>query len=329
LNPFRYLTPESLDSAVRALVQGENVALLAGGTDLIPLLKYGVKKPSCLLNLERVQELKGLTLSGNGIFIGSMVTLSELIESPIVRRHIPALTETATWVASPQIRNQGTVGGNLLQEKRCPYFNQTDFWRANVSPCFQLEGGVCHQVPGSNVCRALYYSDLAPTLLAFDAAAEILDGGGVRTIPLKDLIHDHVSGRMEKVLLKGILIPSPLPGTWGKFMKQSVRSAIDFPLANVAVRYSPAGGKEKTDPVIRIFIGAMAAEPFSLDETARGLSNPRIVEGREDLLEKAMKEANGKVALVRETAVTAKTKRQSLQILRRSIEELLAVLPRS
>jgi 4-hydroxybenzoyl-CoA reductase beta subunit len=306
----------------------ENVALLAGGTDLIPLLKCGVKKPSCLLNLERIQELKSLTPRGNGIFIGSMVTLSELIGNPIVRQHIPAVAESACWVASPQIRNQGTVGGNLLQEKRCHYFNQSDSWRSNIAPCFQLGGKVCHQVPSSMVCRALYYSDLAPALLAFDAYAEILNTGGLRTIPLTDLIHSHVSGKKEKLLLRGVFVPFPAPGTWGKFMKQSVRSAVDFSLANVAIRYSPAGERGQTDPVIRIFIGAMAPEPFSLDETDRDLMKAEGSLRREDLIEKALKEAIAKMHLVRETAVTVKTKQLSLQILRRALEELFAALPR-
>jgi 4-hydroxybenzoyl-CoA reductase subunit beta len=327
VNPFTYFAAEALDLTVRELMDRENSALLAGGTDLIPLLKCGVRKPSSLLSLARIQELKKLTQDGDGLFIGSMVTLAELVENPIIRKRIPALTESARWVASPQIRNQGTVGGNLLQEKRCQYFNQSESWRANIASCYQVGGDICHQIPSSRVCRALYYSDLAPTLLAFDASAEILDGGGVRTRPLRDLIHDHGSGRKEKFLLKGVLVPLPSPGTWGKFMKQSVRSAIDFPLANVAVRYSPADEKGQKAPAIRIFIGAMGPEPFSLDGTARDLLQPGVDGKREDLLERAVKEATAKMALVRETAVPVKTKQQSLQVLRRALEELLAVIP--
>jgi len=328
LNPFTCFTPESLDSAAREFMNRENAALLAGGTDLIPLLKCGVKKPACLLNLGKVQELKKVTTQGERLFIGSMVTLSELAGNPLVQEHIPVLAESARWVASPQIRNQGTLGGNLLQEKRCHYFNQSDSWRSNITPCFQLGGKVCHQVPSSLVCRALYYSDLAPALLAFDAHAEILNEGGLRTIPLKDLIHGHVNGKKEKLLLKGVFVPFPSPGTWGKFMKQSVRSAIDFSLANVAIRYAPPRGKGQNNPVIRIFIGVMAPEPFSLDETARDLMKAEGSLRREDLMEKAVKEAISKMHVVRETAVTVKTKQQSLQILRRAFEELFVVLPR-
>ena len=139
MNRFDYFSPESLESAAREFMAGENMALIAGGTDLVPLLKSGVKKPARLLNLARVRELKELTLRRDGLFIGSMVTLRELIENSIVRKHLPTLAESARWVASPQIRNQGTVGGNLLQEKRCLYFNQSDSWR-KIPACFALGG---------------------------------------------------------------------------------------------------------------------------------------------------------------------------------------------
>jgi len=218
------------------------------------------------------------------------------------------------------------VGGNLLQEKRCHYFNQSDSWRENVSPCFQLGGAVCHQIPSSKVCRALYYSDLAPVLLAFETAAEILDQEGPKTISLQDLIHNHVTGVKGKFILKGISIPHFPPGTWGKFLKASVRSAIDFALADVAVRYSPAGLRDEK-PRVCIVVSALSPEPFYLEETARELFKPGNALSREKIVESALKEAESKIAPIRETAVSAKTKKQSLQILRRAMQELFSVLP--
>jgi 4-hydroxybenzoyl-CoA reductase subunit beta len=322
LNPFSYLTPKSLDSAVREFMSRENACLLAGGTDLLPLLKYGIRNPSCLLDLGRVQELRDLALKEDGLFIGSMVSLSEVTANPIIQQHFPVLAASARCVASPQIRNQGTIGGNLLQERRCHYFNQSESWRKGIAPCFQLEGNVCHQVPGSEVCRALYYSDLAPALLAFDASAEVYNREGAKTVLLRDLIHSHVTGKREKLLLKGIRIPVSPTATWGKFSKQSVRSAIDFALVNVALRYSPNG---EEGPCARIFVGAMSPEPFPLEKTAQYLSRPLESIEKEGILEMAMNEAGSKLALVRETAVSAKTKRQSLQILGRILEEWFAV----
>ena len=323
---FDYFVPETLESAAREFMAGDGVALIAGGTDLIPRLKTGVKKTARLLSLSRIRGLKELTVRGDGLFIGSMITLAELIENPIVRQHIPILAESARFVASPQIRNQGTVGGNLLQERRCQYLNQSDSWRENVSPCFQLGGEVCHQIPSSKVCRALYYSDLAPVLLAFDAAAEILDENGSRTISLQELIHNHVAGMKEKFILKGILIPQVSPGTWGKFLTAGVRSAIDFALADVAIRYSPPGLPDEK-PQIRIVLGALSPEPFYLEETAGELAKPGGGLSREKIVESALKEAESKISPIRETAVSPGTKKQSLQILKRAMQKLFSVMP--
>ncbi len=320
MNRFEYLAPESTEAAVGEFFGREDACLLAGGTDLIPLLKSGIRKPSCLLNLGGIRDLKQILMRRDGLFIGSMVTLSELAESPIVQQHIPVLGECARRVAAPQIRNQGTVGGNLLQERRCHYFNQSEAWRKSLAPCFQLGGGVCHQAPSSSVCRALYYSDLAPVLLSFDAAATILGEGGAKTLSIQAIIHEHVAGPRGRFILTGVLIPPFAPQTWAKFWKLSVRSAIDFPLINVALRYSPAVPGTREEPIARIFVGAASPEPFALEETARILSQPEILSSREERVNAALEEATGKMALIRETAVSPQTKRQSLQILRRALE---------
>jgi CO/xanthine dehydrogenase FAD-binding subunit len=321
-----YLSPDSLESAARDYLTGEDIALIAGGTDLIPLLKLGVRKPKRLLSLAKVEQLKQVSLRGEGLFVGSMVPLAGVIENSLVRKRLPVLVECAQSVASPQVRNQGTVGGNLLQERRCHYFNQTESWRANLPACYALGGGVCHQTPSSKVCRALYYSDLAPVLLAFDAWAEILEEGGPRTLSLQELIHIHTTGVKRKFILKGIGVPDPSPGTWGKFLKASVRSAIDFALADVAVRYSPPGRPEE-NPRIEIVVSALSPEPFRLEETARKFSQKGNARFRQEIVEAALKEAESKMAPIRETAVSAKTKRQSLAILARAMEDLLSVMP--
>jgi CO/xanthine dehydrogenase FAD-binding subunit len=326
LNHFEYITPETLEAAAREFLAGEDMTLIAGGTDLIPLLKSRARKPARLLSLQRVRELQGLTMREDGFFIGSMVTLAAVIESPIVGQQIPALTESARVVASPQIRNQGTVGGNLLQERRCHYFNQSESWRANIRACFALGGDICHQIPGSKVCRAIYYSDLAPVLLAFDAAAEILTKSGSKTLSIQEVIHSRTTGKNGKFILKGILIPRLPPGTRGKFLKAAVRSAVDFALADVAVRYSP-GGAPAEKPRIRIVLGALSPEPFFLDETARELAKLGSGLLREKVVETALKEAESKISPIRETAVSPGTKKQSLQILRRAMQELFSVLP--
>ncbi len=121
-----------------------------------------------------------------------MNTLSTLEAHPLIREHCPVLSETARLVASPQIRNVGVIGGNILQDRRCMYFNQTEFWRAGLEPCFKTGGRVCHQAPGSSSCRAIYYSDLAPLLMVMDARVEYFTDCGYKYDSLQKIIHQHV-----------------------------------------------------------------------------------------------------------------------------------------
>ena len=296
---------------------------LAGGTDLIPLIKYGLKKPSCLLDLKKILSLKSITLRKDGLFIGSLVTLSEIAGHPMINKTLPALCRSARSVASPQIRNLATLGGNLLQERRCLYFNQSEYWRKGVSPCLRLGGEVCHQVPRSKRCRALYYSDTAPVLLAYDAQAEIHDQDGFKVVPLRDLIHRPIVDGSEKFLLTGIVIPHPPEGTWGRFIKSGLRAAIDFATINLAIRFSPVSGPKQPVPVLRIFVGALAPEPIGLDETAAYLvSNlSKLPSLKEKMKERALKEMRAKSALIRETGISLKSKKNAFYIVSGAIGE--------
>ena len=182
-----------------------------------------------------------MTLRGDGLFIGSMVTLAELIENPIVRQQSsgPGRKRPLGRLApdpQPGDRRRKPPAG-----KAVPLFQPERLLARKCSaPASSSAEGSAIKSRASKVCRALYYSDLAPVLLAFDAAAEIVEERGPRTISLQDLIHRQVAGVKGKFILKGISVPSLPPGTWGKFLKAGVRSAIDFALADVAVRYSPA-----------------------------------------------------------------------------------------
>lgn len=326
-NPF-YEAPDSLDRVVDTLMTRDGVTLLAGGTDLIPLIKYGVKKPSCLLDLKNIPSLKSITLKEGGLLIGSMVTLTEIARHPLVNRYFPALGQGARSVASPQIRNVATLAGNLLQERRCLYFNQSEYWRKGLPACLKLGGAVCHQAPKSRTCRALYYSDTAPALLAFDARAECYDRGNAGVVPLQELIHRHVSGENEKPLLTGILLPIPPEGTWGRFLKYGARAAIDFAMINVALRFSPAFQGEGQSPKVKIFVGAISPEPIELSETAEFLvenfSKRSSLGG--DIQERARREASAKSLLIRETGVSLATKKNAFDVVSQAVRELFAFL---
>jgi 4-hydroxybenzoyl-CoA reductase subunit beta len=323
-----YKAPGSLDDAVHVLTTGDSVSPLAGGTDLVPLMKQGVKKPRCLLDLKNIPSLKSITLTERDLLIGSMVTLAEIADHPLVNRICPALAQSCRSVASPQIRNMATIAGNLLQERRCLYFNQSEYWRRGVPACFKLGGEVCHQVPQSGTCRALYYSDTAPALLAFDAKVECYDRGRAEAVPLQEMILRHVTDGNGQLLVTGILIPIPPEGTWGRFLKYGVRAAIDFATINAALRFSPGVPGGQSCPKVRIFVGAVAPEPVELNETAEFLmahfSERTSLQG--EIEDRARKEISAKSALIRETAVSLKTKRNAFDIASEGVRELLSFL---
>jgi 4-hydroxybenzoyl-CoA reductase subunit beta len=325
---FSYAAPGSLERAVDDLMTGDGLTLLAGGTDLIPLIKHGLEKPACLLDLKNIPSLKSIALGEGGLLIGSMATLAEIADHPLVNRYCPALGQSARSVASPQIRNVATLAGNLLQERRCLYFNQSEYWRKGVPACLKFGGGVCHQAPGSKTCRALYYSDTAPTLLAFDAKVQCYDRGGAGVVPLKEMIHRHVTGGNQKLLLTGILLPVPPEGTWGRFMKYGARAAIDFAMINAALRFSPAFPGGQQSPKVKIFVGAISPEPVELSETAEFLAAnfPERSSLRGEVEERARKEAGAKSALIRESGISLKSKKNAFDIVSQLVRELFAFL---
>jgi CO/xanthine dehydrogenase FAD-binding subunit len=324
---FIYEAPDSVESAFQFVLTRENVALLAGGTDLLPLIKYGVKKPSCLVDLRKIPTLKSITLREKSLFIGSMVTITDLSRDSLINRSIPTLGQSARSVASPQIRNCATLGGNLLQERRCLYFNQSAFWRKNISPCFKLGGIVCHQIPSSKTCRAIYYSDTAPVLLSFDAEAEFYTQNGFQIASLRDLIRHHGTQGQEKFLLTGILIPHPQEGTRAKFLKWALRQSIDFPTLNGAIRVSPLPPENSKDPSIKIVIGALGPEPISMEETTAFLvSNfSRLPSVIKETKERGLRELNTKSSLIRETGLSLKSKQNLFHLIFRALDELLGL----
>ena len=325
-NRFNYVVPDSIEAASKYLSTGKNVSFLAGGTDLLPQIKYGLKQPSLLVDLGKIESLKGVATRGQELFIGAMETLGDLARNSRVNRSFPVLGQSALRVASPQIRNRATLVGNILQERRCLYFNQSEYWRQSIAPCFKLGGEVCHQIPRSRTCCALYYSDTAPVLLALDAQVEQYDRGRFKSTPLRNIIQSHIHADGEKRFLTGILIPDPGPGTWARFIKQGVRAAIDFSFLNGAVRYTPSANGRGA--VVRIFVGASSPEPIELKETADFMivNLSRLLDLKEEVKEKAVKELRTKSALVRETAVSLKAKKYSFYLIANILEELFAAL---
>ena len=323
-----YAAPESIKTAVDIFNSEENAIYLAGGTDLVPLIKYGLNQATSLIDLEKIDALKKINETADSVFIGSMSTLSDLTKNTLINDRLSPVAYAAGRVASPQIRNMGTVGGNVLQARRCFYFNQSDFWREGVPPCYKRGGDICYQIPRARTCRAVYYSDLAPILLAYNAGAQIYDGETYKELPLEDLIHAHISDHGKKHLVTGFIVPSSNNGTVGKFLKYSVRGSIDFALSNVGIGFS-AGNQEKGEkPTIKIFVGAVSPEPVRLHKTEEILlkSLPDAELKKQEIINTGIKELESLSSLIRETTVSIRAKKNSLLIIADALRGFLPFL---
>ncbi len=178
---FCWLRPASVDEVLRLLAEHPGECLLvAGGTDAVPNLKHRLHEPKFVMSLAGLDELRFARATDDGLELGALLTLSELAANADVRRDYPALADAASRVASPQIRNMGTLGGNLCLDTRCTYYNQTFFWREALGFCLKKDGVKCHVVPAGKRCVAAHSSDVAPMLIALGAQVEIASAAGRR-----------------------------------------------------------------------------------------------------------------------------------------------------
>jgi 4-hydroxybenzoyl-CoA reductase subunit beta len=229
---------------------------IAGGTDLLPNLKHRIIRPQNLIGIARALP-QGWQLVDGRVEIGAGMRLSDLAQLT----ELPALAEAAGLVAGPQIRNMGTIGGNVLLDTRCLYYNQTQFWRKSLGWCLKAEGDWCHVIEGPKTCVAAQSSDTVPVLLAMDAAIRTLGPEGEREIRLRDLYRfdgiDHLTIAPGE-LLTHILVPAPAAGSRGRYLKLRRRDSIDFPQLGLAVLGTFAGQRVEA---LDIVVGAINPQP--------------------------------------------------------------------
>ena len=259
---FDWVRPASVDDVVRELAERRGECLLvAGGTDAVPNLKHRLHEPRRVVSLAGVAELKAFREDAAGLHIGALVTLTQLTRLPALARDFPAIAHAASLVASPQIRNMGTLGGNLCLDTRCTYYNQTYFWREALGFCLKKEGVLCHVVPKGKRCVAAHSSDVAPTLIAYGAEVEIAGPRGHRRVScdeffVGDGIHNNVLAADE--LVTRVTLPASARGQRGGYRKLRPRGAIDFPMLSVAVA---ARGSAAGIDSLRIVVSALGAKP--------------------------------------------------------------------
>ena len=240
----RVEVPRSLDEALsllaRAAQQGVRARVLAGGTDLVPNLKRGQERAELLVSLASVRGLDDIGESEGELRIGALSRLARVSAHPLVRDRAAVIAKTAALIASPQIREMATIGGNLCLDTRCRHVNQTGFWRDALGNCIKAPGAnvapPCHVVPGGRHCVASASADLPPLLLALGARVRIVSRDGERTIAMGTLYRN--DGVAPLTLAAGELLAEILVPTHGlraAYQKLRARRAIDFPVLGLAV----------------------------------------------------------------------------------------------
>src|SRR5215469_13797965 len=188
LPPFEYHAPTTLDEAISLLERFRGrVKVIAGGTDLLPNMKHRLFTPPHLVALREIEGLDSIGEDDGMIHLGAMSTIARLAEDPLVKSRLPSLADAASQIAGPQLREMGTLGGNLCLDTRCVYYNQTYFWRKALGFCLKKDGTVCHVVQGGQRCVAAASNDTVPVLMTLNARVRALGSNGLREIPIAEL----------------------------------------------------------------------------------------------------------------------------------------------
>jgi xanthine dehydrogenase YagS FAD-binding subunit len=280
---FELYQPSSVADAQRLLEQqGSDAWVLAGGLDSFDWLKDRIKQPKVVVDLSGIEELRGVRATADGIEIGAMTTLTEVVNHPIIKQKYDLLAQAAELVASPQIRNQGTIGGNVSQDTRCWYYRGG--W-----PCYRAGGNICyadtpegrnreHAILHADRCVAVNPSDTAPALIALDAKFVLSTRKGEHVVDAEDyFIGPDIDITRLHILQPGdLLIAIRIPSAWAGaqfyFEKIRDRNVWDFPLMNVASAIATSGDSIER---IRIAVNGAAARPLRLkavEDAVRGRS---------------------------------------------------------
>jgi len=237
LPTFTYHRPKTAHDAVAIAVEhGKTAMYVAGGTDLYPNMKRRHQTPTQVISLQDVPGLHGVDVLQDGrVAIGSMVKLSTLERHPHLLAHFPAFAHAVREISTPLLRNMGTIGGNLLLDTRCTYYDQTHEWRESIDFCMKKDGAICWVAPGSPRCWAVQSSDTVPVVCALEAEVELAGVNGTRTIKAGELYRDdgiqYLTKKPEELLTRLIL---PAPKGWkASYLKLRRRDTYDFPVLGV------------------------------------------------------------------------------------------------
>jgi 4-hydroxybenzoyl-CoA reductase subunit beta len=268
LPKFGYRVPKKISDAIKMMADaGPDAMFVAGGTDLYPNMKRRQQTPKTVISVTRLRELHAITGDGeSGMTIGASVSLTEICEHPILRRDYPVVAAAARLISTPILRNMGTIGGNLLLDTRCNYYDQNYEWRKGINFCMKKDGDICWVAPSSPKCWAVQSSDLAPVMVALGARVRLVssvsdrlvDAGGLYNNDGIDYLHKRPGELMTEIHLP------PRSTTRAVYKKLRRRGAFDFPVLGVAAALDLA-----TDGTVRdakLILGGVAPAPIRVQE---------------------------------------------------------------
>jgi len=262
LPPFRFVAPRTVTDAAAALAEDPaNTMLLAGGTDLLPNMKRRQQVPTTVVSLRGVENMRTMQI-GRGVTLGATVTLASIVDNQSLKAACPGLWQAAAQIATPHLRNMGTIGGNLCLDTRCNYYDQSYEWRKAINFCMKKSGDTCWVATSSPRCLAVSSTDTAPMLQALRAQVLLVSTGGERVIDVADLFNNdgmaYLTRRPDE-LLSEVRVPDQT-GWRSAYWKLRRRGSFDFPVASAAVALQCEG-----DRVIdaRVVLGAVASRPMA------------------------------------------------------------------
>ncbi len=316
LPKFRYLEPESLEEASTILLDEPGAKFLAGGTDLLPNMKHRVELPSTVVNIKKIPGLSFVREENGHIRIGSLTPLKSVYKNALITKGLSALASAAASVGSYHHQGMGTIGGNICQQNRCRYFNQSKWWRSTRPTCFKAGGEICHVVNKKETCYATYCGDVAPALLVLEARVLLRKKNDSREIPLESLYSGNSKAPLDletDEILTEIIIPKDALDGFSAYHKVANRESIDFPIVGTAIWASAA------KRVYRVAFTAVDRKPL------RGRKVEDFLNGKEladDLLEEAGKIASKEAGPVKTSNYSPAYKRKMMgQLLQNGLKQ--------
>jgi 4-hydroxybenzoyl-CoA reductase subunit beta len=329
LPQFSYMEPESLKEAAEFLKEkGSASRIVGGGTDVLPSMKQRIYTPDYIVSLEAITELRQIEFNENSdARIGPSVKLCSLASNLEIQKRFPILAQAARAVGSPQLREMGTLGGNICLDTRCTYYNQSDTWRGCKPVCLKMGGKVCNAIGSGKKCFAVFSGDLAPALIALDARVVLLSAGKERTIPLDDLYSGDgtkpLTIRSDEILIR-VKIPGQSNGALGTYLKYRIRKSIDYPLASVATILS-IDGRDKICREACVVIGAVGSRPLKIKGIDALLKGKKL---NDSLIEEASQLAFKAARPIQNTAGSPTHRKSMIKALvKKAFNHLLTITP--